>query len=279
MRIRKTAVILTGLSLLFSLSACKEPSSEQSTPPEEPVISIPEPAAEESAPQEKEAAAPEEKVLIDDSDAAEKTVEVTAEDFSCIRDMQPVRGMYVGNLLGNIDATLAVANSQEGGVYPPGTVVQIVPTEAMVKREAGFNAATNDWEFFVLDVSAEGTGIATRGGQEVKNGFGQDCFSCHAQAEPKWDMICETGHGCAPIPVTRNMIIALQKTDTRCAPMELTDEDKQALADLQKLIEEVKAQATEAAAASEPAAETAEETPSPAPDEEAVPVEEEEGEQ
>ena len=251
MRIRKTAVLLSSLSLLFSLSACKDQSGEQSAGRDEPVISIPEPALEESAPQENETAEPEKKVLIDDSDAGDRIVEVTDKDFDCIRDMQAVRGMYVGNLLGNIDASIAVANSQEGGVYPPGTVVQIVPAEAMVKREPGFNAATNDWEFFVLDVSAEGSKIAARGGEEVKNPFGQDCLSCHAQAAPKWDMICETDHGCAPIPVTRDMIVALQKTDKRCAPTELTDGDKQALAELQKLVAAFKARSAEAASPEE----------------------------
>ncbi|RWX44442.1 hypothetical protein H206_01720 [Candidatus Electrothrix aarhusensis] len=283
MRIRKAAVLFSSLSLLLSLAACKQPDNEK---PEahEPVVSVAVPDVKES-----EAAAPQENILIDDSDAAEKTVEITDKDFGCIRDMQPVRGMYVGNLLGNIDATIAVANSEEGGVYPPGTVVQIVPGEAMVKREAGFNLTTDDWEFFVLDVSAEGTKIATRGGEDVKNSFGQDCLSCHAQAEPKWDMVCETGHGCTPIPITRDMIVALQKTDKRCVPMELADVDKQALEDLRKLIEGFKAQAASASAVAVPAVpetleeaieamEDAAEMVLPAPEAEtAAPVEEEEG--
>ena len=278
MRITKTAVWLSSLSLLLSLSACKQPSNEQSEV-QESAVSVAAPEVKEAAPQETETTALQEEILVDDSDAAEKTVEITDADFDCIRDMQPVRGMYVGNLLGNIDATEAVANSEEGGVYPPGTVIQIVPGEAMVKREAGFNAATNDWEFFALDVSAEGTKIASRGGEEVKTPFGQDCLSCHAQAEPKWDMVCETGHGCAPIPITRDMIVALQKTDQRCAPMELTDEDKKALTDLGELIEGLKAQAAAAAAAAaapEAVEEDAEvvELP-PFEVEEAAPVEEE----
>jgi hypothetical protein len=273
MRITKTAVWLSSLSLLLSLSACKQPSNEQ---PEvqEPVVSVAAPEVKESAPQETEAAAPQEEVLVDDSNTAEKTVEITGEDFGCIRDMQSVRGMYVGNLLGNIDATEAVANSEEGGAYPPGTVIQIVPGEAMVKREAGFNATTSDWEFFTLAVSAAGSKIASRGGAEVKTAFGQDCLSCHAQAEPKWDMVCETGHGCAPIPITRDMIVALQKTDKRCAPMKLEDVDKQALEDLGKLIEGFKAQAAAAAAAAAPEAAEATEAAPPAPEADAAPVEE-----
>ena len=46
------------------------------------------------------------------------------------------------------------------------------------------------------------TKIRVRGATEVVNQFGGNCLSCHAQAEAKWDMICEQGHGCAPIPVT-----------------------------------------------------------------------------
>ncbi len=263
MRITKNVALLSILLLLFSLSACKQPSNDQPEA-EELVISAAPPEVKETAPQASEKVAPHEKILVDDSDADEKIVEVTDKDFNCIRDMQAVRGMYVGNLLGNIDATQAVANSEEGGVYPPGTVIQIVPGEAMVKREQGFNAATNDWEFFVLNVSPEGTQIANRGGEEVKTALGQDCLSCHAQAEPKWDMICETGHGCAPIPITRDMIVAQQKTDQRCAPMPLDPIDEEALADLQKLIAAFTAQATPDAAEET----TEEEAPAPEPVEE-----------
>lgn len=154
---------------------------------------------------------------------------ITESSFSCIRDMKPVRGFYVGNLKGDIDGTLKVANSADGGVYPVGSVVQLVPTEAMVKREAGFNAATGDWEYFELVVSPQGTKINVRGGPEVKNRFGGSCHTCHAAAEAKWDKICETGHGCAPIPITATMSKAIQNTDPRCAPMELPADQAEAL--------------------------------------------------
>ncbi len=49
------------------------------------------------------------------------SVVVTEESFRCIRDMTPVRGLYVDNLLGDLDATLAVAQSPSGGTYPPGS--------------------------------------------------------------------------------------------------------------------------------------------------------------
>ena len=143
-------------------------------------------------------------------------VEVSNDTFGCIRDMTPVRGFYVDNLSGDLEGTLAVANATDGGVYPPGSVVQLVPGEAMVKRAPGFSPATKDWEFFELDTSASGTEIRKRGFADVVNRFGGNCLACHAQAEPKWDMICETGHGCDPIPLTRDVLLLLQKTDPRC---------------------------------------------------------------
>ncbi len=150
------------------------------------------------------------------SESANQTLEISAETFDCIRDMTPVRGFYVDNLMGDLDATLAVANSPDGGVYPPGSVVQLVPGEVMVKHPEGFSRATRDWEFFELDVSPAGSSIRNRGFVDVVNRFGGNCFACHVQAKPQWDMICETNHGCEPIPLTRDILLLLQKTDPRC---------------------------------------------------------------
>ncbi len=158
---------------------------------------------------------------------------IKADAFGCIRDLEPVRGFYVGNLEGDLDGTLAVANSPTGGNYPAGSVVQLVPTEVMVKRTPGFNPATRDWEFIELDVSPEGTAIRARGFADVVNRFGGNCFACHVKAEPQWDMICEQGHGCDPIPLTPAMTRALQKTDPRCEPATLTEEEAVALQALQ----------------------------------------------
>jgi hypothetical protein len=99
--------------------------------------------------------------------------QIDAKSFRCITEMTHVRQFYVDNLLGNLDSTLAVANSATGGTYPPGSVIRLVPTEAMVKRDKGFNAVTHDWEFFELDVSKDGTEIRKRGFAEVVNRFGE----------------------------------------------------------------------------------------------------------
>lgn len=149
----------------------------------------------------------------------------TADSFGCISDLTPVRGFFVGNLQDNLEATLKVARSETGGVYPAGSVVQLVPTEVMVKREAGFSPVTKDWEFIELDVSAEGSTIRGRGFTDVVNRFGGNCFACHVKAKPEWDMVCEKGHGCDPIPLTPAMVRAIQKTDPRCEPTELTEEE------------------------------------------------------
>lgn len=173
------------------------------------------------------------------SSAGDSAVEgkdhIDAKSFRCIREMTHVRQFYVDNVLGNLDATLAVANSATGGMYPAGSVIQFVPTEAMVKRDKGFNSETHDWEFFELDVSKDGTEIRKRGFADVVNRFGGNCFGCHIQARPQWDLVCEMGHGCAPIPVTRAMSGALQRTDPRCENQPVSPEDAEALKQLNEL--------------------------------------------
>jgi len=143
-------------------------------------------------------------------------IKVSEQSFKCIHDMTPVRGFFVDNIAGNLEGTLAVARSKTGGVYPPGSVVQLFPNEVMVKRENGFSPVTRDWEFFEIDVSKKGSTIRKRGFADVKNRFGGNCFACHVQAKPEWDMICESGHGCEPLPIARGAIEALQNTDPRC---------------------------------------------------------------
>lgn len=138
-----------------------------------------------------------------------------ADDFRNIQTMTPVRAFFVDNRLGHLDEALAVANSPDGGVYPVGTIIQLVPQEAMVKRRAGFSPATNDWEFFFFDVSPDGTVIEARGTDEVVNWFGGNCASCHSAAEPQFDMVCEDDHGCDPLPIGDDVILAVQEADPR----------------------------------------------------------------
>ena len=165
-------------------------------------------------------------------------IPVDDKSFGCISLLKPVRGFFVGNLLGQLSATLKIAQSTSGGVYPPGSVVQLVPTEVMVKQRPGFNAATRDWEFFELDVTKDASHIRKRGFAEVVNRFGGNCFTCHVKARPEWDFVCETGHGCDPIPLTEAMIGALQRTDPRCTGAEhVTEADAAALKQLNEIMQ------------------------------------------
>ncbi len=152
------------------------------------------------------------------SQDTDKQLDVTEALFKCLTEMtrSSTGAFFVDNLLGNVAATVAVANSETGGEYPAGSVVSLIPTEVMIKHEAGWNAATDDWEFFELTVSEAGSEIAVRGTTEVVNRFGGNCFGCHTLARPEWDLICGTGHGCAPLPIDRETIANIQNGDPRC---------------------------------------------------------------
>jgi hypothetical protein len=138
-----------------------------------------------------------------------------AGDFRNLHTMTKVRNFYVDNRLGHLDQTLAVANSPNGGRYPVGTIIQLVPQEAMVKRQKGFSPTTRDWEFFFLSVTPMGTTIEKRGTADVVNRFGGNCASCHQGAAARFDGVCEENHGCAPLPIGPDVFHAIQESDPR----------------------------------------------------------------
>jgi hypothetical protein len=140
---------------------------------------------------------------------------LSAADFKNINTMTRVGDHFVTNARGHLAQALAVARSATGGTYPVGTIIQLIPQEAMVKRAKGFSPTTNDWEFFSLDASATGTKILSRGGAKVVNRFGGSCASCHSAAQPQFDFVCGTTHGCAPLPIGPAVIASLQKADPR----------------------------------------------------------------
>jgi hypothetical protein len=166
----------------------------------------------------------------------EPKVKVTDESFKCITEMTKVRHFYVDNLLGELPNTVAVATAGTGD-YPEGSVVQLMPNEVMIKQQKGYSPITRDWEFFWIDVDKNGSKIYTRGFAEVNNRFGLNCFTCHVKAQAEFDFICETEHGCDPIPVTKAMFGALQRTDPRCKGSDqVSAEDAESLRQLGELV-------------------------------------------
>lgn len=147
----------------------------------------------------------------------------TAEDFTCIADWQQVLRFRINNFLGHLDEAVAVANNPEGGVYPVGTILQHFPTEAMVKRRAGFSPETKDWEFFLLTLNQDGTTtIANRGTTDIMT-MGSTCASCHAKADPQWDFVCNTyaeannaNPNCGFAPFQQSQLDQAINSDPRC---------------------------------------------------------------
>jgi hypothetical protein len=146
--------------------------------------------------------------------AADITVSETS--FSCIRDWTKVRNTYITHTDPDKlkEAVRIFKDSVPNKEYPVGTFLQLLPDEAMVKHPRQTFPETNGWEFFHLDLSAQGTKIRTRGDQTV-NFQGVKCFSCH-QPAVKYDFVCEKGHGCAPVPLDDQKIAELQAADPRC---------------------------------------------------------------
>jgi hypothetical protein len=177
--------------------------------------------------------------------AAEKTApkyKADASTFQCITKMTPVKHFFVDNLAGNLAGTVAIAKAGTGQ-FPEGSVLQLIPNEVMVKQQKGFSPGTNDWEFFALETDKNGTKIVSHGAQEVNNFLGLNCFECHKAARAEFDLVCEQDHGCAPLPLTRQMFHAVQHTDPRCPAEQLSAEDTAALKELGPIIEQIKNEA------------------------------------
>ena len=177
------------------------------------------------------------------AETGERKIKVDNSTFKCILKMTAVRGFFVGNLAGNLAGAVAVAEVGKGE-YPEGTVLQLIPNEAMIKQQKGFSPETNDWEFFALDSDKDGSKIVSRGAREVNNFLGLNCFECHKAARAEFDLVCEEDHGCVPLPFTRAMFHAIQQTDPRCQPPEqVSAEDAAALKELGPAIEQLKNEA------------------------------------
>src|ERR1700722_6515093 len=89
---------------------------------------------------------------------SERKFKVDNSTFKCILKMTSVKHFFVDNLAGNLAGTVAVAQAGKGE-YPEGTLLQLIPNEAMIKQQKGFSPATNDWEFFALSSDEHGSKI------------------------------------------------------------------------------------------------------------------------
>jgi hypothetical protein len=146
-----------------------------------------------------------------------------AEDFRCLLDGKKPKGRNFFVFHRN-KAKLhrAVRMSRTGKLpkrgYPVGTILQVLPFEAMVKRPRGFNPDGNDWEWVRLNVSRDGTTeIAATGKGEVRNVIGS-CEGCHKQIDQRspHDLVCGFVIGAAGLGLTDEQLAAIQASDSRC---------------------------------------------------------------
>lgn len=118
-------------------------------------------------------------------------LDMSLADFANIQGLTrpPGRSYLVANPLGHESEALAVASSATGGAFPVGSIVEVQPSEVMVKRRRGWSAATNDWEFFGIQFAPDGRtpqSFTVRGKEETS------CFQCHQSvSSPTWDFICQ----------------------------------------------------------------------------------------
>ena len=101
-------------------------------------------------------------------------------------------------------------------MYPPGTLLQLVPAggDGEAPRADGAPGRTIG-SSSSSTCRRRGTKIVTVATNTVVNRFGGNCASCHAAAAAKFDLVCEHDHGCAPLPVSDDIIRLIQLADPR----------------------------------------------------------------
>ena len=151
------------------------------------------------------------------SSASAQETTFSEPSFGCILDWPKVRNTRFKHADPEKlkEAMRIFRESEPDKEYPVGTILQLVPFEAMVKHPREKFPKTNGWEFFALEVSEAGTKIRDRGDSVVNLSQGVTCLSCH-QPAARFDFVCEKGHSCAPIPFDDQKIAELQHADLRC---------------------------------------------------------------
>src|SRR5580704_491632 len=106
---------------------------------------------------------------------------ITEKSFGCVLNLPKVRNTRIQNPDPEKlkEATRIFQDSVPDKDYPTGTILQLIPTEAMVKHERSAFPNTNGWEFFALKVSADGTAIQERGDKVLNTSLKKPCLDCH----------------------------------------------------------------------------------------------------
>ncbi len=144
-----------------------------------------------------------------------------AADFRCILDGVKAEGknFYIFHR-NRAKLRRAVRMTRTGKIpkrgYPVGTILQLFPLEAMIKRPRRFNPEGNGWEFVQLNVTEDGrTEVLQAGKGEVTNGFGS-CQGCHVRLAPDHDLVCEFVVGTSGLGLTDAQVQQIQERDPRC---------------------------------------------------------------
>ena len=143
-------------------------------------------------------------------------------DFVCIDNMPRIGRYSVRNINGLQTEAEAVAATRnlgdpmpDGVDFPIGTIIQVIPKEAMVKRAAGYDPANNDWEYFKLKLTSSGTTVTARGTDGIRNIAGE-CLDCHGLAK-EYESICtDNPLDLCPLDFTIEQIDNARSNDPRC---------------------------------------------------------------
>jgi hypothetical protein len=117
---------------------------------------------------------------------------ITEKTFGCLLEQPKVRNTRIQNSDPQKlkEAIQIFQDSAPNKEYPKGTILQLIPTEAMVKRDRAEFPNSNGWEFFALKVSPDGTTILDRGDKVLNTSLKKPCLDCHSPGA-KFDFVCE----------------------------------------------------------------------------------------
>src|SRR5690349_20311481 len=103
---------------------------------------------------------------------------ITEKSFGCVLELPKVRNTRIQNAdLEKLKEAIRIfRDSVPDKEYPTGTILQLIPTEAMVKHDRAAFPNTNGWEFFALKVSPDGTTIQDRGDRVLNTSLKKPCL-------------------------------------------------------------------------------------------------------